>query len=309
MTANSEISNLWQEAIDAFIDDLTVLRKLSPHTQTNYQRDLLQFAAFCYHKHLDRPESVLAADVRNWVAQLNRKQSSGRSIQRALSSLRSFYRFYCKQGYTLNPAMGIQAPKAKKNLPKALDTDSMQQLLTIEGNDWLSIRDRAILELFYSSGLRLAELSGLSLTDIDLKDRSLQVTGKGNKTRQLPIGRFALEAIQTWLPLRQRYQASEAALFITKQGNRLGQRAIQLRLKKYGVSQGMNQNIHPHMLRHSFASHLLESSGDLRAVQELLGHANIATTQIYTHLDFQHLAKVYDNAHPRANRKTKKPTP
>lgn len=309
MSTRSEISSPWQKAIHAFIDDLTVLRKLSPHTQTNYRRDLQQFAAFCYHKNLDKPEEVLAADVRNWVAQLNRRQSSGRSIQRALSSLRSFYRFYCKQGHAVNPAMGIQAPKAKKSLPKALDTDSIQQLLTIEGNDWLSLRDRAILELFYSSGLRLSELSGLSLADIDLDDRSLQVTGKGNKTRQLPIGRFALEAIQAWLPQRRLHHTNDPALFITKQGNRLGQRAIQLRLKKYGVSQGMNQNIHPHMLRHSFASHLLESSGDLRAVQELLGHANIATTQIYTHLDFQHLAKVYDNAHPRANRKAKKPTP
>jgi integrase/recombinase XerC len=179
----------------------------------------------------------------------------------------------------------------------------MQQLLALDGDDWRDCRDRAILELFYSSGLRLTELVDLNLNDIDLHDGLVTVTGKGRKTRSLPIGSFAVDALQHWLSLRGDIASATEAVFLSQRGQRLGQRAIQLRLKKHSVQQGMAQQVHPHMLRHSFASHMLESSGDLRAVQELLGHANISTTQIYTHLDFQHLAKVYDRAHPRANRK------
>ena len=226
---------------------------------------------------------------------------------RAYSALyrrwRSFYKFRSREGEHHNPAIGIQAPKSEKKLPKALDIDNTQQLLSLEGSDWLSIRDRAILELFYSSGLRLSELVDLNLNDIDLPQALITVTGKGNKTRTLPVGSFAIKAIESWINIRCDLNPDHSAVFLSKQGKRLSQRSVQLRLKKYSLQQGISQHVHPHMLRHSFASHMLESSGDLRAVQELLGHANISTTQIYTHLDFQHLAKVYDKAHPRANRK------
>ena len=296
----------WQQPINEFLHYLETARQLSPHTLSNYRRDLEKFAAYCRHNNIATPSSVHSADVRQWVAQLHRGGLAGPSLQRALSALRSFYKYRNRQGEKNNPAISIQAPKSAKKLPKALDADNMQQLLTIAGDDWLSTRDRAILELFYSSGLRLSELVNLNLADIDLPQALITVTGKGKKTRTLPVGSFAIKALNNWLAVRTDVETTETAVFLTKQGRRLSQRAIQLRLKKYSVQQGVNQSVHPHMLRHSFASHMLESSGDLRAVQELLGHANISTTQVYTHLDFQHLAKVYDKAHPRANRKTEK---
>ena len=203
-----------------------------------------------------------------------------------------------------NIADGISAPKAPKTLPKTLDADQAAQFVQVEGDEFINRRDRALVELIYSSGLRLAEVVSLNLADIDWHDALLTVTGKGNKTRILPVGSYALNAIKNWLVERKLYaEEREQALFITQRGGRMSHRAVQVRMQQLSVTQGMDNPVHPHMLRHSFASHMLESSGDLRLVQELLGHANISTTQIYTHLDFQHLAKVYDQAHPRAARK------
>jgi integrase/recombinase XerC len=294
----------WESSISDFISCLQTERHLSPHTSSNYLRDLKKFSSYCLTKNIHDPNNVHSADVRQWVAQLHGKGLAGPSLKRALSALRSFYKFYNHRGGQHNPALNIQAPKSEKRLPKALDIDNMQQLLSIKGDDWLSIRDRAILELFYCCGLRLSELVNTNIQDIDLSDGLITVTGKGNKTRNLPLGSYAIKALQDWFLVRNDINQSNSAAFLSKQGSRLGQRAIQLRLKKYSLQQGVNQHVHPHMLRHSFASHILESSGDLRAVQELLGHVNISTTQVYTHLDFQHLSKVYDKAHPRATRKT-----
>ncbi len=299
-------NNNWQHQIDQFIHYLKNERQLSPHTIKNYLRDLISFSTHCQKQSLNCCSQVTAANVRQWVAALHRSGLSGSSIQRMLSAVRSFYHFNSRSGKAHNPAKGIQAPKTKKSLPKTLDTDSMQHFVTISDTDWLGLRDRAIVELFYSSGLRLSELVNLDIDDVDLKDCLVTVTGKGNKTRTLPIGKFALEALQAWLKVRDDISSELSALFLSKKGSRLSQRAIQQRLKTLSIKQQMDQNIHPHMLRHSFASHLLESSSDLRAVQELLGHANISTTQVYTHLDFQHLSKVYDKAHPRAQKKSTK---
>ena len=299
---NSE--DRWQQTIDSFLSYLETARALSPHTLSNYRRDLEKFSNFCHNKNIADFSQVHSADVRQWIAYLHRNGLAGTSLQRALSALRSFYKHLNRQGQNHNPALGIQAPKSKKSLPKALDADSMQQLLAIDGNDWLTVRDRAILELFYSSGLRLTELVDLNINDLDIADAVITVTGKGRKTRSIPIGSFAINALKLWFKVRSDVHSDEQAVFLSKRGTRLKQRSIQQRLKKYSLQQGLGQNVHPHMLRHSFASHILESSSDLRAVQELLGHANISTTQIYTHLDFQHLAKVYDQAHPRAGRKS-----
>jgi integrase/recombinase XerC len=296
----------WQTRIDAFLDYCTITRQLSPHTISGYRRDLENFSGYCAKHTIAEPTRAHSADVRQWVAQLHRQGLNGKSLQRALSSLRSFYKFNSRDNTAHNPALGIQAPKSAKRLPKTLDADGVQQFISIEGDDWLSLRDRAILELFYSSGLRLSELVDLNLADLNLADGLVTVTGKGQKTRTLPVGSFALNALHQWLNTRADIvikNDANTAIFLSKQGTRLAQRSIQARLKKYSLQQGLGQTVHPHMLRHSFASHILESSGDLRAVQELLGHENLSTTQVYTHLDFQHLAKVYDQAHPRANKK------
>jgi len=204
-----------------------------------------------------------------------------------------------------NVAIGVRAPKSPRKLPKALDADTARVFVEIAGDDFLSVRDRAIVELFYSSGLRLSELLSLNRDSIDFSEALVRVTGKGSKTREVPVGRHAVDAIKRYLQQRGNVaHEAETSLFVSQRGTRLTARGIQARIARLGITQGMDQRVHPHMLRHSFASHLLESSGDLRAVQELLGHANLATTQIYTHLDFQHLAKVYDQAHPRARKKT-----
>lgn len=305
-------NDLWPQQIEKFIGYLDTVRKLSPHTLSSYRRDLDKFATHCLQTGIENPSVAHTADVRRWAAQMHRQGLSGPTVQRALSSLRSFYNHCNHQGSNdHNPALGVQAPKSAKKLPKTMDADSVAQLLAIEADDELSIRDRAILELFYSSGLRLSELVNLDLEDLDMRGAMVTVTGKGRKTRILPVGRFAIEALQKWLHIRQNFlpQADDSThldgpVFLSKRGRRLAQRSVQSRLQKYSLQQDVGQKVHPHMLRHSFASHMLESSGDLRAVQELLGHANISTTQIYTHLDFQHLAKVYDQAHPRAMRKS-----
>lgn len=282
---------------------LTTEKRLSPHSTSNYLRDLEKFRLFCQTQNLDQLSQLNSHHVRQCMGKLRQKGLSSKSIQRWLSGVKAFFNFCLKNGWLKrNPTTGVQAPKADKKLPKTLDVDQVCQLVELEGDGFLACRDRAMLELTYSSGLRLAELVGLNLSDIDLQARSLRVTGKGNKVRDLPIGRHAVAALKRWLQHRTDLE-NKSPLFISQRGSRISTRNVQERFRRAGVLRLIQQPIHPHMLRHSFASHMLESSSDLRAVQELLGHANISTTQIYTHLDFQHLAKVYDQAHPRANRK------
>ena len=276
---------------------------MSPHTLEAYRRDLNKVLAFCAQASIASWAALDIPRLRQLVSRLHQQGQSSRSIARLLSAVRGLYHYLNREGLCdHDPANGLAPPKGERRLPKTLDTDRALQLL--EGgveDDFLALRDHAILELFYSSGLRLSELTGLNLEQMDLADGLVQVLGKGSKTRVLPVGRKAREALQAWLPLRLLANPEDDAVFISQKGRRLGPRAIQLRVKGAGERE-LGQNLHPHMLRHSFASHLLESSQDLRAVQELLGHADIKTTQIYTHLDFQHLASVYDSAHPRAKR-------
>ncbi len=299
----------FEKELLAFERYLTTERQLSPHSTSNYLRDLEKFRRFCQNQNLDRLEQLNSHHLRQCMGRLRQKGLSSKSIQRWLSAVKAFFNFCLKNHWLKrNPTTGVQAPKAEKKLPKTLDVDQVGQLVEMEGDDFLACRDRAMLELTYSSGLRLAELVGLDMGDIDLSGRTLRVTGKGNKIRELPIGRHALAALKTWLQHRTQQGRTEldnrSPVFISQRGSRISTRSVQERFRRAGVLRLIQQPVHPHMLRHSFASHMLESSGDLRAVQELLGHANISTTQIYTHLDFQHLAKVYDQAHPRANRKT-----
>lgn len=288
--------------IDSFLE---TLQNLSPHTRQGYQRDLKNLLEYCYSQKIGSWQDLDGRQMRSFVAWRHRKGIGGKSLQRNLSAVRAFYRYLINQHVVEhNPAVGILAPKTPRKLPHALDVDQAAQLMNIEGDDQLVLRDRAMLELMYSSGLRLAELTGLNMQDLDLKDATVTVLGKGRKTRNVPVGRHAIDALKQWFNIRRdMIKGDEAAVFVNRQGKRLGSRTFQQRLKHWAIRQGIPGNVHPHMLRHSFASHLLESCGDLRAVQELLGHADISTTQVYTHLDFQHLAKVYDEAHPRAQRK------
>ncbi|MBB6092790.1 integrase/recombinase XerC [Povalibacter uvarum] len=289
-----------------FLTHLSSERRLSSHTDVNYRRDLELFAQYCTKNGIDDWVRVDSQHVRTFAASEFRRGQSPRTIQRRLSALRSFCNFLLRESVLKsNPASEVQAPKARKRLPQTVDADQMARLLTFRTDDELSVRDKAIMELFYSSGLRLSELVGLDLADVDLRDRTVRVTGKGNKTRMVPVGRYAVQAITIWLGERSALAApGEAAMFVSQRGGRLQQRSIQVRIERWAKRQGLGIHMHPHMFRHSFATHLLESSQDLRAVQELLGHANISTTQVYTHLDFQHLAKIYDQAHPRARRKS-----
>ncbi|WP_313026285.1 tyrosine recombinase XerC [Pseudomonas lopnurensis] len=290
--------------LDAYFQHLRSERQVSPHTLDGYRRDLLKVADYCERQALRQWSGLKAHHLRQLIAELHRKGQSSRSLARLLSSVRGLYRYLNQEGLCQHdPATGLSAPKGERRLPRLLDTDRAMQLLDggVE-DDFIAHRDQAMLELFYSSGLRLSELVGLNLDQLDLAAGLVRVLGKGNKVRELPVGRKAREALQAWLPLRALAHPADGAVFIGQQGRRLGARAVQLRVRQAGVRE-LGQHLHPHMLRHSFASHLLESSQDLRSVQELLGHADIGTTQIYTHLDFQHLAKVYDQAHPRAKRK------
>ena len=295
-----------QQLLADFFNQLAAEKRASLHTVKNYRRDLQQLLRYCADKALSHWRDVSAADIRAHIAARHRQGIASKSLQRELSAIRSFYQYLLQQGQAENnPAQQVKAPKQARKLPKTLDVDQIQGLLEAGASSVLEIRDVAMFELFYSSGLRLSELSALDLSDIDLPEQSLRVNaGKGGKARVLPIGRKAVEAISKWLQHRPKYaQSGNPALFLSSRSTRLGPRSIELRLQEWCLKTGVPEAVHPHMLRHSFASHLLEASQDLRAVQELLGHSNISTTQIYTHLDFQHLAEIYDKTHPRAKKK------
>ncbi len=293
--------------LTAFEHHLRDERQLSPHTLGNYRRDLLGVTRFCDEQGLSHWQQLHPQQVRNYAARVHRQGLSGRSIQRKLSALRSFCRYLIRQKVLdHNPAQDIRAPRTPHKLPHSLDVDRIQRLLDSRPDDWLSQRDLAIMELMYSSGLRLAELVNLDLQQFDLRQGEARVLGKGRKTRIVPVGRKACEVLARWLTTRALHCAEgESALFINRSGTRLSARSVQQRMRRWALRHGLDSRLHPHALRHSFATHMLESSGDLRAVQELLGHANLATTQVYTHLDFQHLAEVYDQAHPRARKSGK----
>ena len=330
-----------EHRIDAYLRHLETERQLSPHTLSAYRRDLRSLAEYAGHHSIPLEEMDSHA-VRRFAAESHRRGSSRRrglsprSVARRLSAVRSFFAWLLRSRVIgSNPAADVQAPRPARRLPSTLDADQMASLLgsgggspksgrvrdgggrggnlgggsvsggaPAEESDPLLVRDRAILELFYSSGLRLAELVGLNRVDLDIADRTVRVIGKGGKPRVIPVGQPALEALNTWLSVRDGMAApGETAIFVSKRGTRLARRTVQQRVKLWARRRGTPVGVHPHMLRHSFASHMLESSGDLRAVQELLGHASISTTQVYTHLDFQHLARIYDKAHPRAKRR------
>ena len=294
--------------LESFIQMLRSEKYYSPHTCSNYSRDLGYFSRFLLKNNVSHWPEVNYSLVSSYAAFRFRNGLKSRSIQRELSSIRSFYQHLIRQGLVKsNPAKEVRAPKSEQRLPKICDTEQIEQLLhSGDINDPLFIRDLAIFELIYSSGLRLAELVSIDFGDIDFSQRLLVVTGKGNKTRYLPVGTKAINAIRRWLKIRLEFirDPAETALFLSRLGNRISARNVQSRLNRLVSQQSLDQHLSPHTLRHSFATHLLESSGDLRAVQELLGHADISTTQIYTHLDFQHLAKVYEAAHPRAKRRS-----
>ena len=294
------------EIVDEFLTHLSDERQLSQHTVDGYRRDLRALDEFLdvgqeWHK-------VSSHHLRAYISSGHRQGKSGRTLQRRLSACRTFFNYLAREGLvTANPAMEFSAPKANPKLPNTVDTDQISHLLEINKTDWHSLRDKAMLELFYSSGLRLSELVGSNIMDLSFGDATIRVLGKGSKERVLPVGSKALDALKKWLIERPNLPGKgkdidDEALFLSERGRRISPRSVQERVKQWCLRLGINTRVHPHTLRHSFASHLLESSQDLRAVQELLGHADIATTQIYTHLDFQHLAKIYDASHPRAHK-------
>lgn len=297
--------------IDRFARHLEFERRLSPLTCKSYRRDLESFYKWSTGSGIERWRNIDSEHVRSFSASCYRKGLSARSIQRQLSALRTFFRFLVREKLLKkHPVQAVRAPKAGKRLPENLDADRMARLLDLPGNGPIVTRDRAVLELLYSSGLRLSELTGLNLGDVDVADATVRVTGKGNKERILPVGRLALDALRSWFKVRASIaDAAEQAVFVSSRGSRISTRSVQARVEYWAKRQGIDMRVYPHLLRHSFATHLLESSHDLRGVQELLGHANIATTQVYTHLDFQHLAQIYDQTHPRARLKDKPRTP
>ena len=293
-----------QRFLTEYLEFLQFERGLSALTRENYARDITQLIKLADTTSLNELQNI---QIRRFIATLHSKGLGGKSLARMLSSWRGFFDFLVnRHQFEANPVIGLRAPKSAKTLPQALSIEQATKLVVISGDAFLNVRDHAILELFYSSGLRLSELVNLNIDALDFVQGTVTVTGKGNKTRIVPMGAHAMKAIQKWLQIRVNYATNDAAskpVFIGLQGRRVGARNLQLRLKEWSIKQGINSSVHPHMLRHSFASHVLQSSGDLRAVQEMLGHANISTTQVYTHLDFQHLSKTYDAAHPRAKKK------
>lgn len=305
--------------IERFRQYLAVEKRCSPHTVAAYTRDLQSLVSYCERSGLESWTAIDSGHLRSFAARLHAGGLGPRSIQRRLSAVRSFYEYLQREAHALrlgvrreesdvarlrsNPGQDVRAPKAVRRLPETLDADQMARLLEIPAGEPFATRDRAIMELLYSSGLRLAEIVGLDLGSLDLRDRTVQVLGKGNKARVVPVGRVAIRALEQWLAERAGIaRAGQQALFVGRSGGRLGRRAVELRVAYWARRQGLPAHVYPHLLRHSFASHLLESGAELRGVQELLGHADIATTQIYTHLDFQHLARIYDATHPRARR-------
>jgi integrase/recombinase XerC len=293
---------------DAFLDHLSTERQLAANTLKAYRRDLDSFTAFLGQQHIDDLGDVTVHVIRAYVAQRHRNGTSPRSIQRTLSAIRALFDYLERENEARhNPARGVRAPRVRRRLPNVLDADQVSHLLAPRDGDsrseLVNVRDIAMLELFYSSGLRLSELVGMNVGDLDLEEGMVRVVGKGDKERRVPVGGEAREALVKWLDLRGGPNR-DAPLFVSVRGTRIHQRSVQARFRKIGLARLATSELHPHLLRHSFATHMLESSGDLRAVQELLGHADISTTQIYTHLDFQHLAHAYDKAHPRARRKS-----
>ena len=301
---NAQTHSSIQRDIQDYLEKLKVERQLSPHTLKAYQRDINKLISYSEQHNLLLWQGLSHHRARLFSASLNAHGLNPKSIKRILSAARGLCRFLINiNKLEANPFDDVRAPKAAQRLPKTLSVDQITSLIEINPQDPLSYRDKAILELFYSSGLRLSELCSLDLHQMDLGSNVVRVTGKGNKVRELPIGRQANKALKAWLLQRGNLPIKDdQAIFLSRLGSRISVRAIQARVKHWARVQGIDINVSPHMLRHSFASHLLESSGDLRAVQELLGHANISTTQIYTHLDFQHLAQIYDDAHPRAKK-------
>lgn len=291
--------------LKAFFTYLQSEKRYSEHTLKNYQRDISGFVQYCKDSDLSNWFAIDSQHVRSYAAQVHRKGLSGKSIQRLLSSLRSLFKFLLKhKKIKSNPAVGVTAPRALRKLPEVLSPDDLNHIMTLDDSDPLAVRDMAMMELLYGCGLRLSELTELNKNQIDWQSRTLNVTGKGRKQRIVPFGDKALVALKKWLDIRvQLANENEQAVFVSQRGNRISKTSVAQRLKKWARLKGLNQNIYPHLMRHSFASHILESSQDLRAVQELLGHTNLSTTQIYTHVDFQQLAKVYDAAHPRARKK------
>lgn len=291
--------------LQQFLEYIKNERGLSPRTRDAYDRDLRHLAAFLDEEGISDLSAVSEHHVRALVAKRHRQGLGGKSLQRLLSSIRTFFRWLLREGQVeQNPAMAVRAPKSGRHLPGTLDPDSINRLLEFRADTPVAIRDKAMLELFYSSGLRLSELAGLTWAQLDLGVGMVSVTGKGNRSRMVPVGSKAREALLEWRKARATLAAiEEPHVFISRNGNPISLRTIQVRVRHWAKRQGLPGRVYPHLLRHSFASHMLESSGNLRAVQELLGHADISTTQVYTHLDFQHLAKVYDKAHPRAKKK------
>ena len=293
--------------IDAFVRHLEFERRLSKETCKHYRRDIEALKSWCDESGIDRWSDLDSEHLRGYSAACFRRGLAARSIQRRLSAARTFFRYLLREKHVRkNPVQSVSAPKGAKRLPENLDADRMARLLEIPGKGPLVDRDRAILELLYSSGLRLAELTDLNLGDVDMQDATVRVTGKGNKDRIVPVGSRAMQALSRWQVSRGTLAAAdEPALFVSNRGTRLSRRSVQARVDHWARRQGIDSKVYPHLFRHSFATHLLESSHDLRGVQELLGHANISTTQVYTHLDFQHLAQIYDKTHPRARAKNK----
>lgn len=293
------------DGIARFLRYVSLERRLSPHTHAAYSRELAALVKYCDQQSIEEWPQLDSQHVRVFAARSHAGGLDARSVQRRVSAVRSFCSFLLREKILAsNPAYDVRAPKPKRRLPATLDADQMQRLVEIRAQDTLAIRDRALMELAYSSGLRLAELVGVDIVDLDLADRTVRVTGKGDKERIVPVGSHAVAALRQWLAVRAGLAgADEPAVFVSRRGSRIRPRAVQERIAQWSHRQGLRVRAHPHVFRHSFASHLLESSQDLRGVQELLGHADIATTQIYTHLDFQALARTYDAAHPRARRK------
>ena len=310
MPPDTDLAPQWKTPLQAFLQYLKYERGYSDKTLSSYQRQLTQVAAGITDTQLNWL-NLSEAQLKQHIISLRRTDAKPRTIALKVAALRSFFRYLqAQQLRSDNPAQYLAVPKAARALPKNLNVDQLNHLLSFDrSDDILACRDKAMLELFYSSGLRLEELVNANLSDIDWQQQLMRVTGKGSKQRIVPVGKIALNALRQWLAQRPAFtlrlaEADQQALFISKQHKRISARHVRERVQLWAKQQGLNQHVHPHMLRHSFASHMLESSQDLRAVQELLGHANLSTTQVYTHLDFAHLAKVYDNAHPRAKKRS-----